>query len=64
MNQIKDKFDLKLDEMLFRLKDCQENLSQQSCLNCEKFIDCETRNDYVKAVYESMSKGKKGGFEF
>ena len=31
---------------------------------CESLIGCKLRNEYVKAVYESMSKGQHGDFDF
>jgi len=31
---------------------------------CDKLFECALRDEYVKAVYESMSKGQGGGFEF
>jgi len=33
-------------------------------MGCEKLLECEVRDDYIKAVYDSMSKGAGGGFEF
>jgi len=46
------------------LKDCQESLQFKSCFDCKKLFDCEIRKTYVNAVYNSMSKGQSGGFEF
>lgn len=63
-NQSMDEWDLKLEEKLDELKKCQETQSLSSCNPCEKFFDCELRKKYVLAVYESMSKGTGGGFEF
>jgi len=60
----KDKFELYLDEMIVKLQDCQQNKSLKSCSLCEKYLDCELRNEYIKSVYNSMSKGDTGGFEF
>jgi hypothetical protein len=57
-------FEARLDEELRRLKACQEEKSVQSCSLCEFFIGCEVRQAYVQAVYDSMSKGETGGFEF
>jgi|FLOH01.1.fsa_nt_gi hypothetical protein len=59
-----DKFELFLDEMLLKLQKCQEEKSHKSCSACEDYFTCELRHDYVKAVYNSMSKGDTGGFEF
>ena len=60
----KDKFDLYLDEMLAKLQNCQQEKNMKSCSDCEQFFGCELRQEYVKAVYNSMSKGDTGGFEF
>ncbi len=63
-NKEKDKFDLALDVKLEELKVCQKNHNTDSCLKCDKVIGCELRAAYVKAAYETMSKGSGGGFEF
>ena len=60
----KDKFELHLDEMIVKIQACQKNKNLQSCSVCERYMDCELRLDYVKSVYNSMSKGETGGFEF
>ncbi len=60
----KDKFQLHLEEMLLKLQECQVQKSMKSCSDCEHFLSCELRTDYIKAVYNSMSKGDTGGFEF
>ncbi|NLK66781.1 MAG: hypothetical protein GX282_04820 [Campylobacteraceae bacterium] len=61
---MKDRFEIYLDEMTLKLKDCQESHSLKTCSECDKFLECELRDEYVKAAYESMSKGKTGGFDF
>ena len=63
-NREKDKFELHLDEMIKKLQACQNEKNHQSCSACEFYIGCEIRDEYVKAVYNSMSKGDTGGFEF
>ncbi len=63
-NEQKDKFELFLDEMIQKLQNCQENKGHKSCSLCELCIGCSLRDEYVKAVYNSMSKGDTGGFEF
>lgn len=63
-NQTMDKFDLHLEEMLVKLQNCQKDNGLQTCSDCEKFLECELRADYTKSVYNSMSKGETGGFEF
>ena len=62
--QEKDKFEFHLDEMIIKLRECQNNQKVESCSVCEKYLQCELRLDYVKSVYNSMSKGETGGFEF
>jgi len=59
-----DKFELHLKEMIKKLQDCQNEKQMVSCSKCEFYFSCEIRTDYVKAVYNSMSKGETGGFEF
>ena len=59
-----DKFELHLLEMLKKLQNCQQEKKLSTCSNCENFIGCELRSDYIKSVYNSMSKGDTGGFEF
>ena len=57
-------WDITLEEKTEELKTCQQNKGLKSCLGCEKVNNCDIRDTYVKAVYESMSKGATGGFEF
>lgn len=59
-----DKFELHLDGMIKKIQSCQEEKSLKSCSDCESYLSCELRSDYVKSVYNSMSKGDTGGFEF
>jgi hypothetical protein len=59
-----DKFELYLDEMVLKIRECQKKSIVHSCSNCEQYLNCILRTDYVKAVYNSMSKGETGGFEF
>ena len=63
-NQELDKFELHLNEMILKIQKCQQDNSLASCSVCEHYISCELRTDYVKSVYNSMSKGETGGFEF
>jgi len=60
----KDKWQLALDNPLETLKQCQISRNIDSCMKCDKILDCEVRDNYIKAVYESMNKGSGGGFEF
>jgi len=49
---------------LEKLYDCQKKQNLVSCMPCSRFLDCSTRNEFVKATYSKMNKGDKGGFEF
>ena len=64
MKEEKDKWQLALDEPLKILQNCQDEKQIDSCMKCEKLLECTTRDAYIKAVYESMNKGSGGGFEF
>lgn len=59
-----DKFELYLNEMIEKVQNCQKEKKLNSCSSCEFYLKCELRTHYVKAVYNSMSKGDTGGFEF
>lgn len=62
--QDKDKFEIHLDEMILKIQECQKSKNVQSCSQCQSYLDCQLRDEYIKAVYNSMSKGDMGGFEF
>jgi len=59
-----DDWNKKLDNQIVILKKCQEEKGYDSCSSCTYIVECETRKQYVKSVYESMNKGNTGGFEF
>jgi len=59
-----DEFSKKLQEQKAVLEQCQNEKNFKSCNECEQIIGCEIRRNYVKSVYDSMSKGETGGFEF
>ena len=63
-NKEKDKFELHLDEMIEKIYACQKEKNHKSCSLCPSYLTCELRDEYVHAVYSSMSKGDTGGFEF
>jgi len=63
-NNQNDEFEQKLFEKKKELEECQNKKGLKSCLKCSEIIACEIRNNYVKAVYDSMNKGQSGGFEF
>jgi len=46
------------------LEQCQSEKELTSCSLCDSYLQCDTRRTYVQAVYDSMSKGETGGFEF
>ncbi|MGP1485080.1 MAG: hypothetical protein ACTTJC_03150 [Campylobacter sp.] len=60
----KDSFELELENKKKILQDCQTNKGLKSCFNCDELFECQTRKFYVDAVYNSMSKGSSGGFDF
>jgi len=59
-----DEWELKRKEKLEILLECQESSGVDSCMKCQKILECDIRKEYVNAVYESMNKGTGGGFEF
>jgi len=62
--QVLDEWQLILVQKKEELEVCQKEHQLSSCMKCEKLLDCSIRDAYIKAVYDSMSKGKGGGFEF
>ena len=59
-----DRWEAAREEARKKLQACQREHSLASCMACEKILGCQIRAEYVKKVYESMSKGQGGGFEF
>jgi hypothetical protein len=59
-----DEWEIALEDRTQELKDCQTSKGLNSCLGCDEVNSCPIRDNYVKAVYESMNKGEGGGFEF
>jgi len=59
-----DEWQILLVQKKVELEACQEKHQVDSCLKCDKLLSCTVRDSYIKAVYDSMSKGKGGGFEF
>ena len=57
-------YELALIEATARLKECQTDKDTNSCFKCLVGLDCSLRIDYVNKVYESLSKGKEGQFNF
>ena len=62
--QVLDEWQIALTQKKTELEACQVEHQVRSCMKCEKLLDCTLRDAYVKAVYDSMSKGAGGGFEF
>lgn len=62
--EILDEWQIALAQKKSELEECQVLQNVTSCLKCTKILECEIREAYVKAVYDSMSKGQGGGFEF
>ncbi|RLA69945.1 MAG: hypothetical protein DRG09_04515 [Epsilonproteobacteria bacterium] len=62
--QVLDEWQIALTHKKEELENCQKALQLKSCMKCEKLLDCTLRDAYIKAVYDSMSKGAGGGFEF
>jgi len=59
-----DQWELALEKQVIIIQDCQKQHNVNSCSACDKFLNCSIREEYIKAVYESMNKGSGGGFEF
>jgi len=63
-DKVLDEWQIALKQKRSELEVCQSEHQVQSCMHCEKLLECEVRDSYVQAVYDSMSKGSGGGFEF
>jgi hypothetical protein len=59
-----DQWQVALKQKRVEVEQCQLNQSINSCLKCTQLLNCELRDNYIKIVYDSMSKGEGGGFEF
>ena len=59
-----DEWQIALKQKKSELEACQMQQQIKSCMSCEKLLECEIRDSYINAVYDSMSKGAGGGFEF
>lgn len=64
MDETNNSFEIKRQESQKTLEECQVSKALDSCLKCTEIIGCTIRNQYVRSVYESMSKGSTGGFDF
>lgn len=63
-DQVLDEWQIALKQKKAELEACQSEHQVKSCMSCEKLLDCVVRDSYIQAVYDSMSKGAGGGFEF
>ena len=63
-DNISNKYILALEEAIIRLKECQTSKDTDSCFKCLVGLDCSLRIDYINKVYESMSQGRNGEFNF
>ncbi len=63
-DQVLDEWQIALKQKKSELEACQAEHQVKGCMSCEKLLDCKVRDSYVQAVYDSMSKGAGGGFEF
>lgn len=64
MHENNNIYEERLDASIAELQNCQQEQNVSSCYVCERCIGCEIRTRYIRSVYESMSKGETGGFDF
>ncbi|CAA6821855.1 MAG: Unknown protein [uncultured Sulfurovum sp.] len=62
--KILDEWELELKKQKKLLEAHMKELGINSEMDCPNFPHCPIQEAYVKAVYNSMSKGAGGGFEF
>jgi hypothetical protein len=62
--EVLDEWKIALVQKKSELEKCQVENGVKSCMQCTKLLECELRDTYIKSVYDSMSKGTGGGFEF
>lgn len=62
--KVLDEWEITLAQKKAELEACQKEQQLKSCMQCEKLLSCKIRDTYIIAVYDSMNKGKGGGFEF
>lgn len=62
--KVLDEWELILVEKKEALELHMKQQGIKSEMDCKDFPNCPIQEAYVKAVYDSMSKGKGGGFEF
>lgn len=54
----------KLDKHKKAITKCQQEKNLNSCYSCDKTFSCKTKRDYIRSVYENMSEGRIGDFDF
>ena len=62
--KILDEWELELKKQKKLLQAHMKKLGITSEMDCPDFPNCKVQEKYVEAVYNSMSKGAGGGFEF
>jgi len=62
--QVLDEWKIALVQKKSALEAHMKEQGIKSEMNCKDFPNCPVQEAYVKAVYDSMSKGAGGGFEF
>ena len=63
-DKILDEWELELKKQKKLLEAHMKELGITTEMNCPDFPNCKVQEKYVEAVYNSMSKGAGGGFEF
>ncbi len=59
-----NKWSIELAEKRAKLEAHFKDKNITSAMQCPDFPNCHIHEEYVKAVYASMSKDSIGGFEF
>ena len=62
--KVLDEWELELQKQRKLLEAHMKELGITSAMECPDFPNCPVQEKYVQAVYNSMSKGAGGGFEF
>jgi len=62
--KILDEWELELKKQKKLLEAHMKEMGITSEMDCPNFPNCPVQEKYVEAVYNSMSKGAGGGFEF
>ena len=62
--KVLDEWEIELKKQKKLLEAHMKELGIESEMDCPDFPNCKVQEAYVQAVYNSMSKGAGGGFEF